>query len=220
MTSDYQFWISANGEKEKIQLPVNPETINIKRGSNNDKINVTGLGEIIIMQGRPAIQFSFSSFFPASYFPGAKVKKITAPLTIIKKIASWQESKKPVHFIVTRCGINLYCSIEDFNYSESGGDVGTYEYSLSLKEYREITVRKVNVDVLTSKAAVSNTKQRVDNTNKPRTYTIKSGDCLFNIAKKYYGNGSQYTKIYEANKSTIGSNSNLIYPGQVLTIPD
>ena len=33
-----------------------------------------------------------------------------------------------------------------------------------------------------------------------------SGDCLWNIAKKYYGDGSQYTKIYEANKGTIGSN--------------
>ena len=40
-----------------------------------------------------------------------------------------------------------------------------------------------------------------------------------NIAKKYYGDGSQYTKIYEANKGTIGSNPNLIKPGQKLVIP-
>ena len=39
------------------------------------------------------------------------------------------------------------------------------------------------------------------------------------IAKKYYGNGAQYTKIYNANKGVIGGNPNLIYPGQVLTIP-
>lgn len=29
----------------------------------------------------------------------------------------------------------------------------------------------------------------------------------------------EYTKIYNANKGTIGSNPNLIYPGQVFTIP-
>ena len=39
------------------------------------------------------------------------------------------------------------------------------------------------------------------------------------IAKKFYGKGGDYTKIYNANKGTIGSNPNLIYPGQVFTIP-
>ena len=51
-----------------------------------------------------------------------------------------------------------------------------------------------------------------------RTYTVKRGDCLWNIAKKYYGNGSKYTTIYNANRDKI-KNPNLIYPGQVLTIP-
>ena len=34
-----------------------------------------------------------------------------------------------------------------------------------------------------------------------------------------YGDGSQYTKIYNANKGVIGSNPNLIRAGQVFTIP-
>lgn len=51
------------------------------------------------------------------------------------------------------------------------------------------------------------------------TYTVVKGDCLWNIAKKFYGNGADYTKIYNANVGVIGSNPNLIYPGQVLTIP-
>ena len=40
---------------------------------------------------------------------------------------------------------------------------------------------------------------------KVKTYTVKSGDCLWNIAKKYYGNGAQYTKIYNANKGELES---------------
>lgn len=48
---------------------------------------------------------------------------------------------------------------------------------------------------------------------------MKSGDCLWNIAKALYGNGADYTKIYNANKGTIGKNPNLIYPGQTFTIP-
>ena len=50
------------------------------------------------------------------------------------------------------------------------------------------------------------------------TYTVKKGDCLWNIAKQYYGKGAQYSKIFNANKDKI-KNANLIYPGQVLTIP-
>lgn len=51
-----------------------------------------------------------------------------------------------------------------------------------------------------------------------KTYTVKAGDCLWAIAAKYYGNGADYTKIYNANTDKI-SNPNLIYVGQVLTIP-
>lgn len=48
------------------------------------------------------------------------------------------------------------------------------------------------------------------------TYTVKQGDNLSTIAKKY---GTTWQKIYNANKSTIGSNANLIYAGTKLTIP-
>lgn len=48
-----------------------------------------------------------------------------------------------------------------------------------------------------------------------RTYTVKKGDCLWNIAKRYYGDGSHYKTIMQANK--LGSET--IYENQVLIIP-
>lgn len=50
------------------------------------------------------------------------------------------------------------------------------------------------------------------------TYTVQSGDCLYNIARKYYNDGAKYIDIFNAN-SDILTNANRIYPGQVLTIP-
>lgn len=53
-------------------------------------------------------------------------------------------------------------------------------------------------------------------TSNNKTYTVRSGDTLSGIGSKY---GVSWKKIYEANKSVIGSNPNRIYPGQTLTIP-
>ena len=219
MIIKYQMWLTYNAEKEKIQIPVLPSTFQTKNGSNNDSVNIVGLGEIVIMQSRPALQFSFSSFFPATRFPGLQVSSITPPLTLIQKINAWKASKNPIHFIATACGVNIYATIENFTYSEEGGDPGTYQYRITLKEYREIGARQVKVDLKSKTASVQSEEPRVDNNVKPRTYTVKNGDCLWNIAKRIYGNGAQYIKIYESNKKIIGGNPNLIYGGQVLTIP-
>lgn len=220
MTTDYQFWLTANCEKQKIQLPVNPEKITIKHGSANDTISIAELGDITVFKGRPAVEFSFSSFFPTEKFAGVKTKTITKPLTLAKRIANWLEQKKIIHFIVTQLGINLYCSIESFQYEEQGGDVGTIHYSITLKEYREVKTRRVKVNTTTQTATVSKEEPRVDNSHTPKTYTVVYGDCLWNLAKRFYGNGMLYTKLYEANKAIIGPNPNTLYVGWVLTIPE
>lgn len=48
-----------------------------------------------------------------------------------------------------------------------------------------------------------------------RTYIVKKGDCLWKIALKYYGDGSEYTKISSANKLK----TTVIQPGEKLVIP-
>lgn len=49
-------------------------------------------------------------------------------------------------------------------------------------------------------------------------YTIKSGDSLSKIAKKYYGDAMKYPVIFEANREVI-KDANKIYPNQVIRIP-
>lgn len=48
-----------------------------------------------------------------------------------------------------------------------------------------------------------------------KIYTVKSGDTLSGIANKY---GTTWQNIYNNNRDIIGSNPNLIKPGQVLKI--
>jgi len=49
-----------------------------------------------------------------------------------------------------------------------------------------------------------------------RTYTVVSGDTLWAISERFYGDGSKYQVIADASGI---ANPDLIYPGQVLTIP-
>lgn len=51
-----------------------------------------------------------------------------------------------------------------------------------------------------------------------RTYIVQPGDNLSAIAHKFYGTAN-WQKIYNANKSVIGVNPNLIKPGMHLVIP-
>ncbi|MEU5546352.1 transglycosylase family protein [Streptomyces sioyaensis] len=46
-------------------------------------------------------------------------------------------------------------------------------------------------------------------------YTVKAGDTLAKIAKAH---GTSWKSVYEANKSVIGGNPNLILPGQKLNV--
>ncbi len=50
----------------------------------------------------------------------------------------------------------------------------------------------------------------------PRTYTVVSGDTLWAISERFYGDGNQYQRIADASGVP---NPDLIHPGQVLTIP-
>lgn len=49
-------------------------------------------------------------------------------------------------------------------------------------------------------------------------YEIRKGDTLWKVATEFYGNGSKYTAIFEANREVI-KNPDLIYPGQKIRIP-
>ena len=53
-------------------------------------------------------------------------------------------------------------------------------------------------------------------------YTVQSGDNLSHISYKFYGNknADSVAKVYYSNQATIGTDPNLIYPGQKLYIPD
>jgi nucleoid-associated protein YgaU len=96
-------------------------------------------------------------------------------------------------------------------------------FDLSLIEYKEIKLNKTTSS--NNNSNNNSTDRTTENAPKPtgenKTHKVVAGDSLWAIAQKYYGDGSQYIKIKEANKDKYASlkNNNIIYTNMELVIP-
>jgi nucleoid-associated protein YgaU len=54
---------------------------------------------------------------------------------------------------------------------------------------------------------------------KQQVYSVAAGDSLSKIAKQFYGNANEYTKIFDANRDKF-TDPNTIQVGQQLVIPN
>ena len=205
-----EFWIK-QGE-EALQLPVKPTEFNVTVAHRNTVVNVIQLGDINLMGKTGLREVSLSSFFPAKDYNFSINSGRKEPISCVNQLERWRNSGNPVRVIITDL-LNMEATIESFTWGERDA-TGDIYYTLALKEYKRIKTQKP-----TQTGGTETTRETKDpESNSGKTYTVKAGDCLWNIAKRFYGNGSQYNKIYLANTDII-KNPNLIYAGQVLTIP-
>jgi len=51
------------------------------------------------------------------------------------------------------------------------------------------------------------------------SYEVQSGDTLATIAQQFYGDPTQWRRIYDANKDTIGADPDKLKLGSKLSIP-
>ena len=203
---------------KEIIIPVLPSKLKVTSAGDNDTDTVLGLGEVLILRQKRLRTVSWDSFCPAHsapYAPGV----ITPPLELIRAIQTARDALQPVRLLITGTDldINVRMGIESFDYEERSGELGDLYYSIKLSEWKDYSPRRI---VLQEKKPTAKDPSRAGQPNgMPKTYTVVKGDCLWYIAKRFYGKGGEWPKIYSANKAIIGGNPNLIYPGQVFTIP-
>jgi len=213
-------------------LPVPPGKIQIKINNQNKTVTLINEGEINILKKTGLTDIEFECEIPQVRYPYAVYKSGFKDagyfMDIFKELKT---SKRPFQFIVCRkfpdgkqlLNTNIKVSLEDYKITEDTKDGFDFKVKFNLKQWRDYGSKAVNIQISASKPHANVEPQR-DETTSPepaiaQSYTVVKGDCLWNIAKRFYGNGSKYTVIYDANRGVVGGNPNLIYPGQVLTIP-
>lgn len=208
--------ISFENLKDNLTIPVNPTEAVISGGGNTfTDMQVIKGGERTIIGNSTLRNISFSSFFPRDYDSSyCNYKNIPKPWDAVKKINKWRYSGKPVKLLITDMDINMYATIRKFDCREKGGEPGDIYYDIEFKEYKFIKIREIGKKA----AKVEQQSGRPNTKAMTKTYIVKKGDCLWNIAKQLYGSGKQYTKILDVNTPPI-KNANVIYEGQRLTIP-
>lgn len=218
----YSFFIDG------MELPIAPQKLTVKIKGNNKTLTLINEGDINFLRAPGLTEITFDAVLPMlgqySFANGYR-----RPDSYLNKLESLMTGKEPFRFLVSRVSpsgrllydTNMKVSLENYTVTEDATKGPDVTVSITLKQYISYSTKTVTVvKPKPEKKPVVQQKKKRETSSAPKvtTYTVKSGDCLWNIAKKYYGNGAQYTKIYNANKGKI-KNPNLIYPGQVLTIP-
>lgn len=205
-----------------LRFPVTPSEVICETSANISTESVNDLGEVSLFSGVGLKSIPIDSFFPNKDYSFCTYNNIEKPYELVRKLETWQNKGTKLRYIVSDGYTNIPVMINSLTYQEQDGTGDVY-FSLSLIEYKEIKLNKTTSN--NSNSTNNTTNRPTENAPKPsgenKTHKVVKGDSLWSIAQKYYGDGSKYTKIKEANKDkyTSLSKNNIIYTNMELVIP-
>lgn len=238
MSNPYGYNFYFKDGSDVLTFPITPGELSIKVGSKNKVVTLINEGDVNVLKSPSLIEVEFEARFPMRKYPYSR--NVSSFKNYFDKFKELKEERRSFRFIVARTtpngkrtwDTNLLMALEDFELKESADEGDDVIMSFKLKQYKEYGIKTVKIVSVKPTTTSTSKKPRNDDnkTKASKSYTVKSGDCLWNIAKKFYGSGAKWTTIYNANKSIIestakkygkksSSNGHWIYPGTKLTIP-
>jgi LysM repeat protein len=212
----------------KMLCPIAPSKLQMKIGNKNKTVTLINEGEVNILKQAGLTDVSFDLLLPNVTYPFATYKSgfVTASF-FLNELEKMKTDKKPFQFVVTRVlpsgkmlfDTNMKVSLETYDIKEDAKQGFDVVVTIKLKQYRDFGTKTCNI-VSENKVSVQETRS-TDNSPAPSktiTHVVGVGESLWSIAKKYYGDGSKYPIIYEANKARV-KNPNFIRIGDFLFIP-
>lgn len=223
-----------------LELPYAPSELTVTIGSNNQTVDLINGNEINVLKNPKLTEIKFDIELPRGR-QYAFANRLVSSKTYTDYFEKLMLKKSPTKLVITRpnpfrgsIGIGgrkqdfestvLTVSLEGYDLKESAENAYDVVVSLKFKEYISYGVVK---RVVTNNNIIAGAVRAV---TKMESYTVKKGDCLWKISRKFYGTGTKWKTIYNANKTVIentarkygkksSSNGWWIYPGTKLQIP-
>lgn len=207
-------------------MPITPKSLKVTIGNKNTTIDLINQGEVNISKGAGLKEIEFDLLLPNSKYPFANYQAEYKPAQYFQnELVKLKEKGQSFQFVFVRNKNNstnlgnndITVVIEDLSFTDSTDEGFDIVASIKLKEWKKYGTKTFTVDTPTRRTYP--TTPRYEEPEEPQTtYTVEPGDCLWAIARMFYGDGSRYWEIYEANSDQI-DNPDLIYAGQVFIIP-
>lgn len=144
--SSMEIYLQFGGKR--LQLPVNPDEIEIKYPSNNKDYDVLGIGQVVV-QRKPALkEVSWECFFPARRTEPYVNAGARQPEIYVSCLEKAMEDQQPGRLIITRSGLydtNMRCIVDDFKTIDKGGEPEDIYYEITLREYRSYAPQTVQI---------------------------------------------------------------------------
>ena len=209
---------------DDMLLPIQPQKIPIKYPGQNETATLINGEEINITRPPGLAEISIDVVLPQMDYPCAMWDgSVEDAEEFISRLQDLKESGDTFEFIVIRDSFdtNMDVTLEDYKVSDDVKEGLDLVVSITMKEARHYGTKIMNFAIVPEQpipAAASPEPERPAARPQVKTYTVKSGDCLWNIAKKQLGDGNRWKEIHNLNLDKI-SNPNLIHAGLVLVMP-
>lgn len=202
-------------------LPVTPQLYEIETAIEMETIRATAFGDIHVAGYEKPKVVQLEGLFTVNDYPFATsaTVDVTYAMDYVFIIEEWVVGKALIRLVIADADttkINEVFYIDSIKYSESNEDNGDIVYQINLSQYTPMEARVVTTATTAEENTTRSTGEEPD---APSTWTVVSGDSLSKIAREVYGDATKWEDIYNANVDVIGSNANLIFPGQVFKIP-
>lgn len=208
-----------------VPLPVTPSKIQIKTNNQNKTINLINEGEVNLLKSPGLREITFSVMIPQVKYPFAyyNLGFLNAPF-FLQHFEKLKTDKKPFQFIVIRLSptnkllftTNIKVGLEDYTIDEDAVNGQDLMIAIKLKEYKNFGTKIFDYDPKTNTATLK-TIRSMETAPSLKNYTVKANETLWNIAKKYLGDGGKYTDLMKRNKIT---NPNSLSEGQTIRLGD
>lgn len=193
----------------QYELSVNPPEISVTQENKDKTIDLLNVGEVNVPGMRGLIKVSLATFLPDSnspFFTG------TAPEQIVQAVKKAKNGQKAVRIIISGSDVNTQFNVSSMNeiYKEGQGDI---YISWSFIELRDLNTGQVASFV--RRYTDTGLCTRRTSRSVPKVILVQSGDTLWNLARRYYDDGSRWKEIAMAN----GMYEDALIPGMRLILP-